>query len=240
MMFGVKWKSGKWAFVTGLFAMAATAEAASLQLSPGEIVTLNPNTTTTVSCSGSGDFPPPINQQCKTFYPLKGDTGTIFSRINHAGYSDDGTLKWPDGSIFLRRHAGYSDDFTILYPGNKVLFLRHNGYSDDGTLYWSNGQTMLRQHSGYSDHGTILRPDGTTWLLRHAGYSDDLSRFGLPLEQFEDSAFSTRARLTDANSVSSVIKHVTSTYSITITIEPYAPNVAGSTDFLKVEECYEF
>jgi hypothetical protein len=141
-----------------------------------------------------------------SYNPLKDETGSVLNRLNHSGYNDDGSLKWPNEKLFMRRHTGFQDDYQTYYPNGERIVLRHNGFTDDHTIYWPNGKIMCRGHHGYNDHGTVYRPDGSVWLLRHDGYTDDNQRTGPPTERFTDDQMTVTAMLTADNTVKALLQ----------------------------------
>lgn len=168
---------------------------------------------------------------CKTFDPLAGETGTLFRLVQNPGYSNDGTLKWPNGEVFLVRNRGYNNDQTLGYPNGNKMVLRNSGYGNDNTIFWPNGNKMRYVNSGYSNDGTIYRADESMWLRRNRGYSNDLERIGLPFENFSVDGFEVRARLTDDHSVDSVTYVQGDGWSIEVTLH-------GGDNSVSVTECY--
>jgi hypothetical protein len=99
--------------------------------------------------------------QCSAL-ALDGSGGSrLFARVDHPGFVDDGSLKWDDGSYFLKRDRGYVDDKELSYRGGSVLHVANHGFSDDGDFKWPNGRTLLDDRifdgNGRSlyDHGNI-------------------------------------------------------------------------------------
>lgn len=170
--------------------------------------------------------------ECTTIDPFSGDRPAILNFRNHPGYSDHGTLTYPNGQIFMVRHAGYSDDFTLYYPNGALLQRRHAGYSDHLTAYWPNGQTQTLKHAGYSDDGQIYRADGSIWLRRHAGYSDDRQRYGLPVENVSTDGVSVGARLTPADAAVSTLRLGGDNWTVQIVVQ-------GEDDSVVLKECFE-
>lgn len=174
---------------------------------------------------------PGDGRQCRTYNPLAGEYGQILAPLMHEGYSDHGTLRWPNGVDFMTRHRNYSDDFNLSYMNGKTLKVAHENYSDDGTIKWSNGQTLYLAHQNYSDDGSVFRPDGSYMLKRHQNYSDDRSRYGLPVERFEEGSTVTQARLTSDDNVEVQIRTGGPGWSVTIRLDAHRGSVS-------VEECF--
>lgn len=160
---------------------------------------------------------------CETFNPLRGESSSVFTVVRNPGYSNNGTLKWPNGNVFLLRNSGYNNDYTLKYPNGNTMRLKNTGYTNNNQTYWPNGQKLLLMNSGYSNHGTIYRNDGSVWLLRNRGYNNDGQRYGLPVDRYENGREETmEARLTNDDSVTSVYRYVDSTYSVEIRMNPTA------------------
>lgn len=140
-------------------------------------------------------------RDCRTYNPLNDETGNVLSRVNNSGYANDGTLKWPNDKIFMKRNAGYANDRTLYYPNGEPFLLRNSGYADDGTIYWPNGKVLLKRNRGYANDGTINRSNESVWLLRNRGYTNDQQRYGVPVERFALDDFQVIARLTDGDGV---------------------------------------
>ncbi len=168
---------------------------------------------------------------CQSYSPLNGETGDLLVPVKHPGYADHGTLKWPNGNVFLLRHNDYADDWTLKYPDGKVLQLRHEDYANDHTLYWSNGNVLQLRNKDYVNDRTIYRHDKSIWLKRNKGYVDDRQRFGLPMESFTDGNIQSSARLTSNDEV---------TLRVTVTDELWKVvlDVHSNTDHIQVTECF--
>lgn len=169
---------------------------------------------------------------CQTIDPFSGERPAILTFRSHPGYSDHGTLTYPNGQVFMLRHSGYSDDYQLYFPNGQILQRRHSGYSDHLTAYWPNGQTQTLKHSGYSDDGQIYRADGSIWLRRHAGYSDDRQRYGLPVENFSADGVAVNARLTPADAAVSTLRLGGDNWTVQIILN-------GEDDSVVLKECFE-
>jgi hypothetical protein len=178
---------------------------------------------------GGGGRPQP--KQCSTYLPEKNEKGSILNPLNNPGYTNHGTIKYPNGQTFMLRNSGYTNDYTFYYPNGTVMLVKNSGYTNHGTVNWPNGKTLLKENKGYTDHGSVFHSDGSSWLLRNSGYTNDRQRTGLPVETVKlDDGVSVKAKLTTADSVtvSTILKG--SGYSVEISLD-------GATKEVKVKEC---
>ncbi len=135
--------------------------------------------------------------ECHTFSPDEAsqESSLVVDVVSNSGYTDDGSLRWPNGKTMFLRNDGYVDDESVFWPNGKVLLKRHDGYVDDHSLFWPTGKTMLTRHEGYVDDGSTFHSDGSPWLVRNAGYTDDNARQGGARSKFRDRKHSISARL---------------------------------------------
>jgi len=178
-----------------------------------------------------GTPPPAEHLNCTTYDPLNGAIGTLMTRVQHNGYSDDGSLKWPSGILFMKAHRGYNDDASLYYPDGRLFMLRHSGYNDDRTISWPGNPVMLRRHSGYNDDATVYHSDGSTWLLRHRGYNDDRQRYGMPVEDRSYGNFRVSGRLDANDNLLTSIVMTGSGWKLQV-------NFDSSNELLGVTECF--
>lgn len=168
---------------------------------------------------------------CSTFDPLSRGTGSILVRYDSPGYGDDGTLKYPNGKLFMLRSSGYGNDFTTYYPNGQVMVLRNLGYGDDRQTYWPNGQVQRLRQIGYGNDGSAFRSDGSNWLLRNLGYADDRQRTGLPVATADTADATVSARLTANDGVISRTSLNGDGWSLEITVNTEDNSIS-------VKECF--
>jgi hypothetical protein len=171
--------------------------------------------------------------QCTTFNPNKGESGKLITKFKNPGYSNDGTLRWPDGSTFLRMNPGYTDHKNMYYPNGKTLVRKNSGYTDDNTVYWPNGTALQVRNPGYTNDGTINHMDGSVWLRRNRGYTDDGERNGLPVEKNQVDKLNVEARITDDNFVTYKVMIDGDGYRITVDVA-----TTSSAPTVSVTECF--
>lgn len=175
-----------------------------------------------------GAFP----QNCKTYKPLTGETGTILTRLNNQYANNDGTLKYPDGTTFMLRNLYANNDRTLYFPNGQVMLLQNLYANNDHTTYWPNGVVQRLRNLYANNDGNISRADGSVWLRRNLYSNDDHQRIGLPVENYRGSNFEVRAHLTSDDSVLSKTIMRGNGWSLEITLN-------GSDDSVLVKECYE-
>jgi hypothetical protein len=122
----------------------------------------------------------------------------VLTRVRNPGYTNDGTLKWPSGTVFLLRNSGYTNDNTLLYSNGNKMLVRNSGYTNDGTSYWSNGKILRVANDGYTNDGSLFRSNGDAWFIRNEGYTNDRTRVGLPIESLRQDSTNATAEITDS------------------------------------------
>lgn len=177
------------------------------------------------------------NSNCER-YELDGtQASSLMVRVSHPGYSDDGSLKWPNGKTFLLRNPGYNTDRTLYYPNGQILRLEFPGNGNDHMTYWPNFKVQRVVNKGYSNDGAIFHADGSNWLIRNRGYNNDLDRVGAPTDSVSVDGFTTSARLTPDNAIVAVTTVSGDGWSIHV----YATSSAVdySKDRIFFDECFQ-
>jgi hypothetical protein len=167
---------------------------------------------------------------CRTYSPLRGEVGSLMTRVSNPGYTNDGTLRYPNGKVFMLRNSGYRNDYQISYPNEQIMMLSNDGYTNDKTIYWPNSRVMFLENQGYTNDGTIYRQDGSVWLQRNIGYSNDRQRFGLPIENYSADGINVTSQLSGTDGVIAVTTLADPSWSIAISLD-------GITKKLLVREC---
>ncbi len=157
---------------------------------------------------------------CKSFKPLDGEGSNVFSKVNNPGYTDHGSLKWPNGQIFMRRNSGSTNDFSFYYPDGKIMYKRSLGFANDRSIYWPNDQVLLKKNEGYQDNNSLFHADGSSWLRRNPGYTNDGQLTGLPIDQFEQGEVQVRAMITDKKSVIVQVQVDSDLFKVSVDIDP--------------------
>ena len=173
---------------------------------------------------------------CQRFSLENPKVGSIIIRVNHPGFNDDGTLKWPNGKVFLLRNAGFNNDRTLYYPNGQVVRLVNAGFNNDGMTYWSNGTVQRLVNQGFNNDGNITHADNSAWLIRNRGFSNDLQRAGAPTESLAGDGFTTTARLTPENGVATVTTVTGPGWTVNLRVNASAVDKAK--DEIYYEECF--
>lgn len=177
------------------------------------------------------------NGKCQKYSLENPKVGSVIIRVNHPGFSDDGTLKWPNGKVFLLRNAGFTNDRTLYYPNGQVVRLANKGFTNDGKTFWSNGTVQRLANEGFTNDGNITHADGSAWLVRNRGFSNDFQRAGAPTESIAGDGFTTTARLTPEHAVTAVTTVAGPGWTVNLRVNASAIDQAK--DEIYYEECFQ-
>lgn len=164
---------------------------------------------------------------CTTYNPANGERGIILTVVQSSGW-DNGTFKWPNGAVFLKRSSGW-DNGELYYPNGATMHRRSSGW-DNLSIFWPNGNIM-RVNSSDWDNGQIHHSDGSVWLRRSSGW-DNGTRYGLPVDTLGLDGMSVRARLTDDDHVVATTIVEGNGWSLEVTVN-------GKDNSLAVKECFD-